>query len=360
MNQPGFALEVGTPEAPSNDTSYGRLQLLARSTPEDATDPGQVSRNSMAPDDESEEGLLRRGGDGSLGAMTRLYADHWDAGVAFAYSLTRDLNDAEDIASLAFLKVFSAAQNGKGPSGPLRPYLYRAIRTCLADHWRRRSYEYTTDQLPDSGVEDRALELVESAKDHALASKALSSLPPRWQQVIWHTDVVGLRPRQIAPLLEIEANAVSALLRRARRGLREAYLVEYIRSTSPDECHDLLPLLARAVMDSASARDSLTIRRHTRTCQDCRKALGRLHHIHSSMRAAAVPLSVGTLISTHLSNCSEVGCQVFHDFMQSPLIVGIIEKVDAGLAHKSSIAKAVISSMTAIIKFWGIKIGTHA
>jgi RNA polymerase sigma factor (sigma-70 family) len=360
MEQVDFALGVGTPEPAIEETSYGQGLVAPALASESFTPPVRSGPWIDATlDKEAEEVLLRQSSGGSLYAMTQLYEQHWDAGVSFAYSLTRDLNEAEDIASLAFLKVFSASRNGKGPDGPLRPYLYRTIRTCLADHWRRRSYEYAVDQLPETGSEDPSFNLVENAEDRELASKALQSLPKRWQEVIWHADVVGLRPREIAPLLEIEANAVSALLRRARRGLREAYLVEYLRSTSPDECHELLPLLARAVMDSASARDLLTIRRHTRNCQDCRRAMGRLHGIHSSMRSVAVPLSLGALIATQFSHCSETGCRVLQDLTQSPLMVAITEKIDEAMAQKSSIAKTIVSSAVAFARFWGAKIGTE-
>ncbi|MDR6688248.1 DNA-directed RNA polymerase specialized sigma24 family protein [Arthrobacter sp. 1088] len=59
------------------------------------------------------------------------------------------------------------------------------------------------------------------AHDHVLA--ALQSLPERWQKVLWYTDVLQYKPREIAPLLGIAPNAVSALVLRARKGLRAAY-----------------------------------------------------------------------------------------------------------------------------------------
>lgn len=38
--------------------------------------------------------------------------------------------------------------------------------------------------------------------------------------VLWHAEVMGARPRESAPLLGIDANAVSSLLIRACAGLR--------------------------------------------------------------------------------------------------------------------------------------------
>lgn len=358
MDQINVALDVGDQIQPNQEVSAGHSGTVPRLEDVPRTERAGTTMEEVL-DAESEAGLLKSGSDGSLGAITRLYTEHWAAGVAFARSLTRDLHDAEEITSLAFMKVFSAVQNGKGPSGPLRPYLYRTIRTCIADLWRRRSHEYTTDQLPDRGSDDPAIELIENARDRELASKAMASLPRRWQQVIWHAEVAGLKPREVAPVLSLEPNAVSALLRRARRGLREAYLVEYIRSTSPDECHALLPLLAKAVTESASARDSLIIRRHTRSCPDCGRALGRLRLLHSTMRAAGAPLTLGAMVTAGLSGCSEVGFRAFHEVMHSPFVAATLERIDSALAHKSPMAKAVISCMIAMAKSYGVRMGTH-
>jgi hypothetical protein len=41
--------------------------------------------------------------------------------------------------------------------------------------------------------------------------------------VLWYAEVMGEKPRNIAPILGLEPNAVSALLIRAKAGLRAAY-----------------------------------------------------------------------------------------------------------------------------------------
>jgi hypothetical protein len=45
--------------------------------------------------------------------------------------------------------------------------------------------------------------------------------------------VMGEPPRNIAPLMGIEANAVSALLIRARKGLRAAYEAQALHTSEP-------------------------------------------------------------------------------------------------------------------------------
>ncbi|MGX9898982.1 RNA polymerase sigma factor [Arthrobacter sp. SA17] len=67
------------------------------------------------------------------------------------------------------------------------------------------------------------METVLSVFEHEHVSAAMRTLPERWRIVLWHAEVMGEPPRNIAPLLGIEANAVSSLLIRARAGLRAAY-----------------------------------------------------------------------------------------------------------------------------------------
>jgi DNA-directed RNA polymerase specialized sigma24 family protein len=67
-----------------------------------------------------------------------------------------------------------------------------------------------------------------------LIAAAMRTLPARWRTVLWHGDVMGLPPREIAPILEIEANAVSSLLFRARAGLRAAYALQTRSAPEPE------------------------------------------------------------------------------------------------------------------------------
>ena len=55
-----------------------------------------------------------------------------------------------------------------------------------------------------------------------MIARAFASLPERWQAVLWHTEIEGARPADVAPLLGLTANSVAALAYRAREGLRQA------------------------------------------------------------------------------------------------------------------------------------------
>lgn len=91
--------------------------------------------------------------------------------------------------------------------------------------------------------------------EHDFVAEAFATLPLRWQRVLWFVEVEGLKPREAAPLLDVAPSALSALLRRARKGLREAYLVEYLRNSDDGGCESMLVMLASAALDRATVAD---------------------------------------------------------------------------------------------------------
>ncbi|MEJ7706929.1 MAG: hypothetical protein WKF82_06355 [Nocardioidaceae bacterium] len=72
--------------------------------------------------------------------------------------------------------------------------------------------------------------------ENTAAAKAFASLPERWQLVLWHLEVERQKPADVAPLLGLTANSVSALAYRAREGLRQAYLQMHMADTAGEEC----------------------------------------------------------------------------------------------------------------------------
>lgn len=168
---------------------------------------------------------LVRAGDTS--AYGELFARHVDAARRLAKQLVRG-PDSEDLVSEAFAKVMAVLQDGGGPDLAFRAYLLTAVRRLHVDRIRRQSRVTTTDDLTpfDRGVpfQDTAVEKFESGA----AAQAFASLPERWQLVLWHLEVEGQKPAEVAPLLGMSPNSVSALAYRAREGLRQAFLTAHL------------------------------------------------------------------------------------------------------------------------------------
>lgn len=162
---------------------------------------------------------------GDPAAMAMLYERHREPALRFARALMSGTQDSEDVLHDAFAKAVSAIRNGYGPADAFGPYLSTCVRSVANSLWKKQARETPApvQDLDPGPVEDPALENALSLFEHEDVSAAMRTLPPRWRIVLWHAEVMGEPPRTIAPVLGIEPNAVSALLIRARAGLRAAY-----------------------------------------------------------------------------------------------------------------------------------------
>lgn len=280
---------------------------------------------------------------GTPGAVLELYRRHWDAVCSFAATFSAVTQDAEDIAATAFLKTLTAIHRGNGPLGPVRPYLFRAVRTSAADHYSTR--DSPSDRIAET-LDRLQSHPVTQSPEHDLVAEAFRTLPDRWQRVLWYIEIEGLRPRETAPLLAVTPNAVSALLRRARRGLREAYLACFIREHPHQGCSQVLGILAAAGF-SAGEGFPESLKGHVRTCRDCSKVFRTLNGVRSSIRGILYP----GLLAGFLSPVTAV--RILELASSSPLPLGsgpgtVEQKFAAGIAVKKLVGACAALAALAI------------
>lgn len=60
-------------------------------------------------------------------------------------------------------------------------------------------------------------------EDHDRVLAAMGCLPHRWQKALWYADVLQEQTNDIALAMGMAPAAVSALVQRARKGLRETF-----------------------------------------------------------------------------------------------------------------------------------------
>jgi trimeric autotransporter adhesin len=153
-------------------------------------------------------------------AFAVLYAEHLPAARRTALALV-PVSAADDIVHEAFTRVLAAQQAGGGPSGTFRPYLLAAVRNLARDYnaERRRLVPMPDDPraVPGAG------ELVSAREERRMMARAFSSLPRRWQAVLWQTQVEDRRPADLAAACGMTPNAVAQLAVRARYGLALAW-----------------------------------------------------------------------------------------------------------------------------------------
>lgn len=182
----------------------------------------------VEPDDET---LIEATRNGDVDAFGQLYHRHRPAARAAAASLRIPRCEREDVVEEAFANIFATLQRGRGPRESFRPYLIAAVRNITFSKARRdvRATEGTRRLMTEIGTIDQTHEL--SVDD--LVNAAFGQLPERWRHILYAVEIEGRKPAEIATELNLSPNAASALVARARRGLRTAYMDELRRDNRP-------------------------------------------------------------------------------------------------------------------------------
>ncbi|MBQ3359463.1 MAG: sigma-70 family RNA polymerase sigma factor [Microbacterium sp.] len=225
---------------------------------------------------------------------SRAYGVLWARHSGSAYGVARSFPtlDADDLVSEAFVKVLFAIQDGRGPEGLFRPYITMTVRNLARTQFVREPAMLDVDvELESQGTPSGEEQVVE-AYERSMMLGAFQTLPPRWQEVLWHSEVEGLRPREVAQYLGIPANAVSALLIRAKRGLKDAWVAAHLAKADSPECRATISELGAYVRNGLSQRSTLRVETHLSTCANCKRALEEAQNA-SHLTLALFPAVVG-------------------------------------------------------------------
>lgn len=261
--------------------------------PRDSDDAGKtVNMTDPQPVDRTDQELIGAARGGDRHAFGVLWGRHSDAGRRVARSITQAF-DADDLVSEAYLKIFTAVTGGGGPTGPFRPYLFVTIRN-LAVTWARRRREGTLDEaeeIPDPRATDSA---VLAALDSGLTLQAFRSLPDRWQEVLWFTEVDALNPAELVERMGMSANSVAALAYRAREGLRQAWIQAHIDASTAGSAHQwVLSQVGKNARDGLSPRNKTRFDAHLAECPACAVIADEAVDTSSRFTSVLLPLAVG-------------------------------------------------------------------
>lgn len=255
---------------------------------------------------------------GTVSAYGGLYERH----VASAYNLARQLSrspaEADDLVSEAFAKVLDTLRAGRGPDSAFRAYLLTALRHTAYDKTRRdRKLQLSDDVSTVSGVSAESVseefdDTAVAGLDRTLAAQAFARLPERWQAVLWHTEIEGQSPQEVAPILGLTANGVSALAYRAREGLRQAYLQVHLSETTDRHCRAATERLGAWTRGGLAKREKAQVEAHLDTCDRCRALAAELADVNGAMRIFVAPVvlgigAAGYLAATGVTKVAVVG-----------------------------------------------------
>jgi len=260
--------------------------------------------------------LLARAGDRS--AFAELWQRHARSGLTVARQFTSSI-DADDLVSEAYARIYQRVLAGGGPDGAFRPYLYTTIRN-LAARWGQRDRSVNVDdigQVEDVVAEEDPATL---ALDRTLTARAFRSLPERWQSVLWYTEVEGMDPHEVAPLLGLTANGVAALSYRAREGLRKAWLQAHVgNAAASGECQWAISRIGDYTRNGLSQRDRERVDAHLATCSKCAIISEEVDEVGSRLALVMIPLLLGGAAGgTMLASLSTPGSAMAQAVPQLP------------------------------------------
>ncbi|WP_257922985.1 sigma-70 family RNA polymerase sigma factor, partial [Amycolatopsis iheyensis] len=233
---------------------------------------------------------------GKIASYGTLYERHTGAAHNLARQLARSSSEADDLVSEAFAKVLDTLRGGKGPDTAFRAYLLTALRHTAYDRTRKERRVDLNEDMTDVSAEALTVPFSDTAVaglERTMAAKAFARLPERWQAVLWHTEIEQQSPAEVAPLLGLTANGVSALAYRAREGLRQAYLQVHLQENAEERCRACAERLGAWTRDGLSKRERSQVENHLDECENCRALAAELADVNGGLRAIIAPIVLG-------------------------------------------------------------------
>jgi RNA polymerase sigma factor (sigma-70 family) len=251
----------------------------------------------VTPDVVPDTTLVERTRQGDTEAYGELWQRHYSAGMHVARSITTKI-DADDLVQEAYTRIFQAIRRGGGPTGAFRAYLFSSIRNAAAS-WGRAKNDSPIEDLDAVADPHTTDQAAEEALDRGLTHRAFRSLPTRWQEVLWYTEIEQMKPAAVAPLLGMKPMAVAQLAARAREGLREAWITAHLASLDDGSpCQWVIERLGTYARGTISNRDRSKVQDHLAGCARCTIVAEEAQNVSHRLAFVLLPLTIGATGAT--------------------------------------------------------------
>ena len=193
----------------------------------------------------------------------------------------------------AFARIYQAIQKGGGPTGSFRAYLFTSIRNTAAG-WGRARREASLDEFDAVADPSSTEQAANEALDQSLSAQAFRSLPSRWQEVLWYSEIEQMKPAEIAPLLGMSAGATAQLAFRAREGLREAWIQAHLtHGGARVACEWTIERLGAYSRGNLGTRDRSKLEDHLGECARCLIVAAEAKEVSHRLALVLLPLVLG-------------------------------------------------------------------
>ena len=229
-------------------------------------------------------------------AWEELYAEYGPRLRAFAYRLTGNPHDADDLVQETFVRALPRLDRLDPETVQLGPYLFTTLRNTFLKRVEREQRLRPVEDVPEPDepqpIEDdpERRTLLTSQQDEVRLANA--KLAPRQRLVLALRELEDKSYAEIGVIVGLNENAVAQLISRARESLRtELRLAQVDPGRIPEECRGYLPLLSRHLdgqLREPALGETLA---HLEACVYCQDALDSMRE--AGRRYRAVPLLFG-------------------------------------------------------------------
>jgi RNA polymerase sigma-70 factor (ECF subfamily) len=173
--------------------------------------------------------LVARAAKGDREAFGRLYESYLDAIYRYLYHRVSVKEDAEDLTELVFLKAWENLEGYRPQGVGFKAWLYRIAHNALIDHYRARKDQTTLDER--DAVEDARNDIEEgliAQENMDRLTRAIVHLEPEDQHVLVLRFIEGMKPKEVAVILNRSEGAVRVKQHRALKALAALMAVEEV------------------------------------------------------------------------------------------------------------------------------------
>lgn len=287
---------------------------------------------------------LTQASDMALVELTRsgigdAYAELWKRHAPAVIVATRCFTgfDPDDVAQETFLRVLQQIQAGRGPNTAFRAYAIMTARNVAANMARNRSSDEITGS-DDSVFETHASATPDTAGKvlgSAFTQQVFTTLPTRWQEVLWYRDVEDLPVREFSTYLGMTENATSALLKRAREGFKQAWIAANLEPEAdlPADCQWVVEKLPQITRGKSTPAVRKKLSTHFENCPRCAILAEESEHIHSRLALVLLPALIGGSAATGYAAWLQSGAA-------APASAAVFNASAAMASHPVGVAKA--------------------
>lgn len=162
---------------------------------------------------------------GDEAAFTELYQHFFPRVYNFIYARMKNVDDADDVVSATFMKVYESLDNYNPTKAAFSTWLFRIASNFMTDHYRRvknrgeTEWDETFDPPADEYEEPENQTL--KAEGNAELLKALDKLNEKERRIVELKYFSDMGNKEIAELMGITANNVGVALYGALKKLKK-------------------------------------------------------------------------------------------------------------------------------------------